>query len=125
VRAAEDNVRLWQGLKDGTIQALATDHCPFFFAGDQPIVYEGQPVAIPGKELGQGNFTKIPNGLPGVGDRLPVLWTYGVRAERSPLSSSWPLPAPSRRKSSGCTRAKERCCPARMRISLSGIPSAA
>ena len=82
MRTAADNERLWQGLKDGTIQTLATDHCPFFFDGTQPILYEGQPVAIPGKELGRGDFTKIPNGLPGVGDRLPVLWTYGVRSER-------------------------------------------
>jgi dihydropyrimidinase len=80
VRAAQDNARLWQGLKDGTIQALATDHCPFFYDGTRPIVYEGQQVSIPGKELGIEDFTKIPNGLPGVGDRLPVLWTYGVRA---------------------------------------------
>ncbi|MCK4901213.1 MAG: amidohydrolase family protein, partial [Anaerolineales bacterium] len=35
---------------------------------------------IPGKELGAEDFTKIPNGLPGVGDRLPIMWTYGVRA---------------------------------------------
>ncbi len=41
-------------------------------------MYEGQEVAIPGKELGREDFTKIPNGLPGVGDRLPVLWTKGV-----------------------------------------------
>ncbi len=39
-------------------------------------------IAIPGKELGKDDFTKIPNGLPGVGDRLPVMWTYGVRAGR-------------------------------------------
>jgi dihydropyrimidinase len=82
VRTSDDNTRLWQGLKDGTIQTLATDHCPFFFDGSRPILYEGQPVVIAGKELGQGDFTKIPNGLPGVGDRLPVLWTYGVRSER-------------------------------------------
>jgi dihydropyrimidinase len=80
MRTAADNVRLWQGLQDGTIQTIATDHCPFFFDGTRPILYEGQPVAIPGKELGQDDFTKIPNGLPGLGDRLPVLWTYGVRA---------------------------------------------
>jgi dihydropyrimidinase len=43
-------------------------------------VYEGQSIAIPGKELGAGNFTRIPNGLPAVGDRLPVFWTYGVGA---------------------------------------------
>ena len=43
-------------------------------------MYENVPIAIPGKELGSNDFTKIPNGLPGVGDRLPILWTYGVRA---------------------------------------------
>jgi dihydropyrimidinase len=82
IRTATDNNRLWEGLKDGTIHTLATDHCPFFFDGTQPILYEDQPVAIPGKELGRDDFTKIPNGLPGVGDRLPVLWTYGVRSGR-------------------------------------------
>lgn len=82
LRTAEDNERLWQGLMDGSIQVIGTDHCPFFYHGDKPIIYEGQPVSIPGKELGQDDFTKIPNGLPGVGDRLPVIWTYGVRAGR-------------------------------------------
>jgi len=82
VRTAEDNLRLWEGLEKGLIQTLGTDHCPFFFDGTRPILYEGKPVAIPGKELGKDNFTKIPNGLPGVGDRLPILWTYGVRAGR-------------------------------------------
>jgi dihydropyrimidinase len=43
-------------------------------------MYEGQPVKIPGKELGREDFTKIPNGLPGVQDRLPIMWTCGVRA---------------------------------------------
>lgn len=82
MRSAADNTRLWRGLQDGTIQVVATDHCPFFYDGTTPIQYEGQPVAIPGKELGQGDFTRIPNGLPGVGDRMPVLWTYGVRSGR-------------------------------------------
>ncbi len=80
MRSEADNARLWQALQTGEIQTIGTDHCPFFFDGTQPIVYEGQPIAIPGKELGAGNFTKIPNGLPGVQDRLPILWTYGVRA---------------------------------------------
>jgi dihydropyrimidinase len=78
VRTKADNGRLWEGLQDGTLQTIGTDHCPFFFNGTKPIRYEGQPVAIPGKELGRDNFTKIPNGLPGVQDRLPVLWTTGV-----------------------------------------------
>ncbi len=82
MRTEADNARLWAGLADGTIQTIGTDHCPFFFDGTKPIVYEGQEIAIPGKELGADDFTKIPNGLPGVGDRLPVLWTYGVRAGR-------------------------------------------
>jgi len=78
VRSPEDNQALWQGLRQQWIQSVGTDHCPFFFDGTQPIVYEGRKVAIPGKELGQGDFTKIPNGLPGIEDRLPILWTYGV-----------------------------------------------
>ena len=82
MRSVADNERLWQGLVDGTIQTVGTDHCPFFYNGTQPILYEGQPVAIPGKELGAHDFTKIPNGLPGVGDRLPVLWTTAVGSKR-------------------------------------------
>jgi dihydropyrimidinase len=78
MRTAADNARLWEGLMDGTIQTIGTDHCPFFYDGTKPILYEGKPVAIPGKELGADDFTKIPNGLPGVEDRLPVLWTTGV-----------------------------------------------
>ena len=78
MRTKVDNARLWEGLADGTLQTIGTDHCPFFFDGTKSILYEGQPVAIPGKELGRDDFTKIPNGLPGVGDRLPVLWTTGV-----------------------------------------------
>lgn len=82
MRTPADNARLWEALHEGTLQTIGTDHCAFFYEGTKPILYEGKPVAIPGKELGAADFTKIPNGLPGVGDRLPVLWTYGVRAGR-------------------------------------------
>ncbi len=82
MRIETDNVGLWKGLADGALQTIGTDHCAFFFDGRQPIEYEGQLVAIPGKELGKDDFSKIPNGLPGVGDRLPILWTYGVGAGR-------------------------------------------
>ncbi len=78
LRTEKDNDRIWEGLSDGTLQTVGTDHCPFFFNGSKPIVYEGREVLIPGKELGEEDFTKIPNGLPGVGDRLPILWTCGV-----------------------------------------------
>lgn len=78
MRTAQDNARLWEAVSRGTLQTIGTDHCPFFFDGTKPIIYEGKEVAIPGKELGKSNFTQIPNGLPGVQDRLPILWSYGV-----------------------------------------------
>jgi dihydropyrimidinase len=78
VRAIEDNAGVWRALEDGTMQVIATDHCPFFFDGTTSIEYEGVRIAIPGKELGTNDFTKIPNGLPGIGDRMLVLWTKGV-----------------------------------------------
>jgi dihydropyrimidinase len=78
MRAKEDNARLWDGLSEGILQTIGTDHCPFFYDGTKPIVYEGREIAIPGKELGKNDFTKIPNGLPGIEDRLPVMWTCGV-----------------------------------------------
>jgi len=80
MRTAQDNARIWAGLSEGILQTIGTDHCPFFYDGSKPIVYEGSEITIPGKELGKSDFTKIPNGLPGVGDRLPVMWTCGVRA---------------------------------------------
>jgi dihydropyrimidinase len=80
MRTSADNARLWQAAADGSIQTIGTDHCPFFYDGSRPITYEGKTVAIPGKELGVDDFTRIPNGLPGVEDRLAVLWTTGVRS---------------------------------------------
>jgi len=82
MRAKADNQRLWQALENDEIQVFSTDHCPFFYDGSRSISYEGEDISIPGKELGAGDFTKIPNGLPGVGDRMIMLWTYGVGAGR-------------------------------------------
>lgn len=78
MRTESDNKALWRGLQEGSLQTVGTDHCPFFYDGTTPISYEDKSVAIPGKELGKQDFTKIPNGLPGVGDRLPILWTEAV-----------------------------------------------
>ncbi len=78
MRTEADNEALWEGLSQGALQTVGTDHCPFFYDGTKAIEYEGEPVKIPGKELGVDDFTKIPNGLPGVGDRMPVLWSTGV-----------------------------------------------
>ena len=78
MRSKNDTDGIWKAVMDGTMQVISTDHCPFFYDGTQSIEYEGQKIAIPGKELGERDFTKIPNGLPAVGDRLLILWSYGV-----------------------------------------------
>jgi len=58
---------LWAGLQSGSLSVVATDHCSF--TTDQ-------------KRFGVGNFTKIPNGTGGLEDRMPMLWTHGVRTGR-------------------------------------------
>jgi dihydropyrimidinase len=58
--------KLWGGLKHDHLQVVSTDHCPFCFA-DQ-------------KQLGKDDFTKIPNGGPGVENRLQLIWNYGVNS---------------------------------------------
>ncbi|MBN1231482.1 MAG: dihydropyrimidinase [Anaerolineales bacterium] len=78
MRTRIDNESLLEGLSYNKIQVVATDHCPFYYDGTKAIEYEGELIAIPGKELGKSDFTKIPNGLPGVGDRMPILWSNGV-----------------------------------------------
>ena len=56
--------KLWQGLAKDTLQVVSTDHCPF--------CYKEQ------KELGKDDFTKIPNGGPGIEHRLSLVYTGGV-----------------------------------------------
>lgn len=68
LRPADHQVDLWQGLVKDDLQLVATDHCPFDFHGQ--------------KELGRGDFRKIPNGLPGVEDRVDLLHDGGVIAGR-------------------------------------------
>ncbi len=55
---------LWKGLVMGNLSLVGTDHCPFDFHGQ--------------KELGRGDFRKIPNGLPGVEDRVDLIHDGGV-----------------------------------------------
>lgn len=63
---------LWQGLKFRDLETIATDHCPFCFK-DQ-------------KELGRDSFTKIPNGAPGVENRMSVIYDSGVVKGRISLN---------------------------------------
>jgi dihydropyrimidinase len=60
--------KLWQGLARDTLQVVSTDHCPFCFKEQ--------------KELGKDDFTKIPNGGPGIEHRLSLIYTGGVHAKR-------------------------------------------
>jgi len=78
VRTKADNAALWEAVRNNSLQAISTDHCPFLYDGTKPMVYEGKPFQIPGKELGKDDFSKIPNGLPCIEDRMPILWSYGV-----------------------------------------------
>lgn len=64
--------RLWQGLRLGHLGNVATDHCPFCFDGQ--------------KELGRESFTKIPNGAPGVENRVSLLHSGGVVPGRISLN---------------------------------------
>ncbi|MBN2361020.1 MAG: dihydropyrimidinase [Deltaproteobacteria bacterium] len=64
IRPAGHSEWLWRGLANGMINTTGTDHCPFRLK-DQ-------------KEMGRGDFTKIPNGGPGVENRVQVLWHFGV-----------------------------------------------
>jgi dihydropyrimidinase len=60
--------KLWQGLAHDTLQVVSTDHCPFCFKEQ--------------KELGKDDFTKIPNGGPGIEHRLSLIYTGGVHGGR-------------------------------------------
>lgn len=64
LRPAEHAPELWKGLAKDDLQVVSTDHCPFDFHGQ--------------KDLGAGDFRKVPNGLPGVEDRVNLLHSGGV-----------------------------------------------
>jgi dihydropyrimidinase len=78
-REVADQEALWRGLADDSLQVISTDHCPFWYEGGR----DGRPG---GKELGRDDFSKIPNGCPGIEDRLIVLYTRGVGAGRLSLN---------------------------------------
>ncbi|MFJ5884785.1 dihydropyrimidinase [Kitasatospora cineracea] len=59
LRPRDHQDALWRGLRTDDLQVVSTDHCPFCFAGQ--------------KELGRGDFSKIPNGLPGIEHRMDLL----------------------------------------------------
>ena len=72
LREKENQVVLWQAIKDGVIQTVGTDHAPFDFSGQ--------------KTLGRHDFTRIPNGIGSIENRIQLLYTYGVCAGYISLS---------------------------------------
>lgn len=64
LRAREKQKELWRGLKFDDLQAVSTDHCPFCLKGQ--------------KEAGASDFSKIPNGAPGIEQRMILLYDGGV-----------------------------------------------
>lgn len=68
-KATQD--RLWRGLAGNDLQAIATDHCPF---------------CMKEKHLGDGDFSKIPNGAPGIETRMSLVYDGGVRTGKISLN---------------------------------------
>lgn len=68
LRAQQDSESLWNAISGGEIDTVSTDHCSFNLKGQ--------------KEQGREDFSKIPNGMPGVEHRPAVMFAYGVKKER-------------------------------------------
>jgi dihydropyrimidinase len=71
LRSLQDQAALWDGVITGQINTISTDHCSFNF--------EGQ------KTVGKDDFSKIPNGMPGVETRPELIYTYGVASGKISL----------------------------------------
>ena len=72
LREKHNHAELWKGLKMDDLQVISTDHCPFCMKEQ--------------KELGLGDFSKIPNGAPGVENRMNLIYNGGVVENRISLN---------------------------------------
>jgi dihydropyrimidinase len=72
LRPKETQERLWRGLAFNDLQAISTDHCPFCMKEQ--------------KTLGRNDFSKIPNGAPGIETRMSLVYDGGVRTGRISLN---------------------------------------
>jgi dihydropyrimidinase len=72
LRAKETQSRLWRGLAVDDLQVISTDHCPFCMKEQ--------------KTLGRDDFSKIPNGAPGIETRMSLVYDGGVRTGRISLN---------------------------------------
>ncbi|MBI3591625.1 MAG: dihydropyrimidinase [Candidatus Melainabacteria bacterium] len=67
LRKEKDRIALWNGINQGLVHTVATDHCPF---------------CMEQKKMGLNDFSKIPNGMPGIEHRLELLYSEGVLKEK-------------------------------------------
>ena len=72
LRAKDKQKELWRGLRSNDLQAVSTDHCPFCMKTE--------------KQLGLNDFSKIPNGAPGIEQRMSLLYDGGVLAKNITLN---------------------------------------
>jgi dihydropyrimidinase len=70
LRAKHNQTMLWAALANGLIDTVGTDHCPF---------------DVEQKLLGKDSFVNIPNGIPGIEDRVNLMYTHGVKRNRLDL----------------------------------------
>jgi dihydropyrimidinase len=73
LRDGEEHEHLWRSLASGDMVTIGTDHAPFKFSGQ--------------KDMGRDAFTLIPNGIPGVQERIDLVHTHGVCAGRIDLKT--------------------------------------
>ena len=71
LREKKDQESLWAGINQGTVQIVATDHCPFMWEQ---------------KKMGEHDFSKIPNGHPAIENRMELLFSEGVNKGRISLN---------------------------------------
>ena len=103
LRPKEHLPKLWDGLKHDHLQVVSTDHCPFCFE-DQ-------------KVLGKDDFTKIPNGGPGIENRLQLIYHHGVNAGQLSLNRFVELTSTTPARIFGMYPGKARSHPAATPIS--------
>ncbi len=94
LREKRNQAVLWSGLREGLIDTVATDHAPFDFGAQ--------------KVMGRDDFTKIPNGIPALEDRVNLLFTHGVKTGGWTCTRSSTSPARTPRRRSACSRARGR-----------------
>lgn len=90
IREARHQPVLWEGLGDGTIDTVGTDHAPFDFKTQKHMGHPEADKALNADFTPRGsaaNFTMIPNGIPSVEDRVNLLFTEGVKKGRLDLQT--------------------------------------